>query len=740
MTGGLAYILDEDDTLIPKVNKEIVKIQRVVAPAGQLQLKNLIESHVEKTGSSRGAIILKEWDKYLPLFWQLVPPSEEDTPEASASYEPTSADKLAVKSRMDGRGGHDGRRPAGINLAGLVVLNAAKCYGKFSSRRTRVFSLQACIVSLQTCSENHQLSNGRAIHSRMIACGHRESPLSATSLINMYCKCFSIPDAISVFHESTHVHNVFIYNSIVAGLTFNDFSVEALEIYFRMRLAGVVPDNYTFPSVIKACSEIEDLKHIHGTVYKFGLDLDLFIGSALLRCYLEFEAMNDAVKVFEELPVRDDVVLWNSMINGYVQIGRFDTALMVFRRMMNAELTPSNFTVTGVLSALALACDVRNGKLLHAFALKMNYQSMVAVSNALIDMYGKCLHLADALSVFDGMLEKDMFSWNSIVSVHAQCDNQDGTLTLLREMLNSGFRIDLATATAALRACAYLAALMQGREIHGYMIRNGLDSPGETCIHNTIMDMYTKCGNIRAAQCVFNKMKIRDVASWNILVMGYGMHGLGNKALDLFFIMCDAGFKPDAISFTGVLSACSHSGFLRQGQELLESMLPKYGVSPAIEHYACIVDMLGRAGRIEEAWKLIESMVVEPNQVVWRAFLNACKLHGFEASRFAEIAALRVLELEPDHCGNYVLMSNMYGANGKYEQVAGLRHAMKQNDVKKSPGCSWIELSDGTAHAFFNGDRSHRENLSLYDGLNSLYSCFLEHDSSMEWCTVPTAV
>ncbi|KAI3472274.1 hypothetical protein Pfo_029762 [Paulownia fortunei] len=584
---------------------------------------------------------------------------------------------------------------------------------KFSSRPTPLLNLRTCIALLQSCAQNQELSNGRKIHSRMLVSGHLSSPLSATSLINMYSKCNSIIDAISVFYASTNVHNVFVYNSIIAGLTINNLPIEAFEFYCKMRLFGVAPDKFTFPCVIKACSNVVDLKNIHGLLFKLGLGFDLYIGSALVHCYLKFELMIDALELFERLPMKDDIVLWNAMINGYVQIGEFDKALVIFRRMADTGHIPNRFTVTGVLSALALAGEVYNGKLVHAFAIKMGYDLGVAILNALIDMYGKCRQLADALVVFENIIEKDMYSWNSIISVHEQCGDHDGTLRLLKGL----------TITAALPACAYLAALMHGRELHGYIIIKGLDKLNNTYTVNAIMDMYAKCGSMREACLVFDEMKIKDVASWNIMVMGYGMHGFGNEALDLFSRMCEGGLKPDEISFVGVLAACSHAGFVSRGRELLAEMQPRYGVTPAIEHYACVIDMLGRAGQLEEAFGLMSNMSIEPNQVVWRAFLAACRLHGY--ADLAEVAAQRVLELEPEHCGNYVLMSNIYGAAGRYEEVAELRHTMRQQDVKKSPGCSWVELSDGM-HVFLNGDRSHPEEYFVYDGLDSLTACLCE--------------
>ncbi|XP_022846227.1 pentatricopeptide repeat-containing protein At3g14730 [Olea europaea var. sylvestris] len=598
----------------------------------------------------------------------------------------------------------------------------------FSSKptqtRTLPLDLPSCIASLQSCAQRQDLSGGRKLHSHMIVNGNLESPVSATSLINMYSKSDSIADALCVFHASTGIHNVFVYNAIIAGFTVNDMANEAFEFYYKMRLIGIEPDKFTFPCAVKACPDTVSLEKIHGLLFKLGLEFDLFIGSALVHCYLKFDLVNEALEVFEELPNRDDAVLWNAMINGYMQIGEFNNALEIFRRMGEFRIIPNRFTITGALSALSLAGDVYNGKLIHGFVIKLRYDCGIAVLNALIDMYGKCRLKMDALKIFEDMIEKDIYSWNSIISVHEQCGDHERTLSLFKRMFRAGVWPDLVSVTAVLPACSNLAALMHGREIHGYMIINGLGKDGGTYIDNAIMDMYAKCGSMREAHLVFDTMRCRDVASWNIMVMGYGMHGFGNKALDLFFRMCKAGLKPDEVSFVGVLSACSHAGFVSEGRELLAQMQPQYGVIPTIEHYSCVIDMLGRAGQLEEAYQLLSKMTVPVNPIVWRAFLSACRLHG--NANLAEVAAQRVLELEPEHCGSYVLMSNIFGAAGRFEEVAEVRHAMRQQDVSKRPGCSWIELNNGL-HVFVTGDRAHPEEYFIYAGLDSLTERLCEH-------------
>lgn len=546
----------------------------------------------------------------------------------------------------------------------------------------------------------------------------------------MYSKCGQMDDAIWVFNcPCDDDRNVFAYNTMIAGFVVNGRAAEGLVFYNRMREMGVVADKFTFPCVIRACGdlmEVLEVRKIHGVLFKLGLELDVFAGSALVNTYLKFGLIEDAQEMFEALPERD-VVLWNAMVNGYSQIGSFDKALEVFRSMSEEGVIPNNFTVSGVLSIFAVMEDFNNGRVVHGFVIKMGYDSGTAVLNALIDVYGKCKCPGYALKIFEMMDGKDIFSWNSIISVHEQCGDHEETLRLFDKMLGAGVMPDLITITAALPACSNLVAMMHGKEIHGFMIRSSLGKDGYceyVLVNNALMDMYAKCGSMRNACMIFDKMRNKDVASWNIMIMGYGIHGYGKEALDMFARMCETQLKPDEVTFVGVLSACNHAGLLRQGREYFTQMKTNYGITPTIEHYTCVIDMLGRAGKLKEAYELVRTMPIEANPIVWRALLAACRLHG--DADLAEIAAQQVFELEPGACGGYVLMSNIYGVAGRYEEVSEVRDSMRQQNVKKTPGCSWIELKDGV-HTFITADRVHPDASLIYAELNSLTVRLREH-------------
>ncbi|GAB2293526.1 hypothetical protein Dimus_027733 [Dionaea muscipula] len=598
--------------------------------------------------------------------------------------------------------------------SGFVMLNAksvvfwalGRCplldLFRFSSsfsyfERRSAIAIPTCIAILQSCARFSNLKKGKELHSWMLKGNYLTSPLSITSLINMYSKCKNMSYAFSVFKTSISLHNVYIYNAIIAGYMGNNLCEEGFDLYLHMRCRGVMPDKFTFPCAIKGCVEVSQVKKVHGLLFKFGLDSDVFIGSALVSCYLKFVEVDAAHDVFDELDERDDV-LWNSMINGYVQMGEFDMALDVFQLMVEDGVSPSSFTCTGVLSALAMNEDLDNGRAIHGFVAKKGYDSIVAVSNALIDLYGKCKSIESAMEIFDAIVEKDIFSWNSLIFVHGLSGDYHGTMRILGMMLTAGIKPDLVTVSIALPACANLATLMHGKEIHKFMIANGFGNDGniidfeDMYVNNSLLDMYAKCGSMRSANAVFNMLTVKDLASWNIMIMGYGVLGHGKEALLMFDHMCASKLRPDEITLIAVLSACSHAGLVAHGSSYLSQMESRFGVVPTIEHYVCVIDMLGRAGQLEAAYELLLTMPIESNAVAWRAFLSACEVHG--NADLAQVAAQHIFELEPEHCGNYVLMSNVYGAIGQYGEVSDVRLTMRDQDIKKLPGYSWIDINN----------------------------------------------
>ncbi|EOA32077.1 hypothetical protein CARUB_v10015323mg [Capsella rubella] len=599
-------------------------------------------------------------------------------------------------------------------------------------KRYEYHNVATCIATLQRCAQRNDSGTGQKIHGFMVRKGFLEdSPRAVTSLVNMYAKCGLMRRAVTVFDGSER--DVFGYNALISGFVVNGSPFDAMEMYREMRAKGILPDKYTFPSLLKGCDamELSDVQKVHGLAFKLGLDSDCYVGSGLVTSYSKFMSVEDAQKVFDELPDRDDSVLWNALVNGYSQIFRFEDALTVFSKMREEGVGMSRHTITSVLSGFTVSGDLDNGRSVHGLAVKMGSDSDIVVSNALIDMYGKSKKLEKATRIFEAMDERDIFTWNSILCVNDYCGDHDGTLALFKNMLRSGIRPDIVTLTTVLPTYGRLAALDQGREIHGYMTVSGLqnrNSSNQFFIHNSLMDMYVKCGDLRDARMIFDLMRVKDSASWNIMINGYGVQSCGELALDMFSCMCRAGVKPDEITFVGLLQACSHSGFVDEGRSFFAQMETVYNIPPTSDHYTCVIDMLGRANKLEEAYELAVSMPICDNPVVWRSILSSCRLHG--NTDLALVAGKRLYELEPEHCGGYVLMSNVYVKAGKYMEVLDVRDTMRQQNVKKTPGCSWIGLKTGV-HTFFTGDKTHPELKSIHAWLNQLISHMHGHESMM---------
>ncbi|XP_042390287.1 pentatricopeptide repeat-containing protein At3g14730-like [Zingiber officinale] len=587
-------------------------------------------------------------------------------------------------------------------------------------------NLHACVSLLQLCAARRDLTRSRELHAHLLTTGLHSSRFAISALISLYSKCARPVEALSVFlSDRTPTPDLFVWNAALSALASNGLPADALRLFRRLfSEVGLSPDEFTFPCAIKACSDLGDsdvLQEIHAALFKVGFSDEMFAASALVHAYLKMGLLNEAEQVFDVLPQRD-VVLWNSMVNGFAHLCQFARSLDYFRRMINEGVIPSKYTVTGILSVFTAWADLRNGKKIHAFVLKTRYDNEISVSNSLINLYGKCHLLEDAERIFESMQEKDVVSWNSMISAYQYSAHHSKTLQLFCQMRRNGIMLDAITVAAVLPACSHLAALRLGREIHGLVITSSM-SAKDVFVVNALMDMYAKCGTLEEARLVFDRMLEPNVTSWNIMIDAYGIHGLGAEAVDLFEQMVGVGLTPDEITFVGVLSACSHAGLVETGKELLHRMESEFGLTPAMEHYSSVADMLGRAGFLEEAKGVAEKAGVR-GAGVWRAYLAACRMHG-EAGQAVE-AAERVVEMEPQGSGSYVLMASAYGGAGKFNELAEVRSQMSQKGVRKAPGCSWVEVAGARLHAFVAGDQNHPEAEEIYTALHGLFGWMRE--------------
>lgn len=355
---------------------------------------------------------------------------------------------------------------------------------------------------------------------------------------------------------------------------------------------------------------------------------------------------------------------------------------------------------------------------LHALVVKTGLDGDAGVVNTMLDAYAKGgrRDLGAARKVFDTM-EKDVVSWNSMIALYAQNGMSADALGLYRKMLNvsGSIKCNAVTLSAILLACAHAGTIQTGKCIHNQVVRMGLEE--NVYVGTSVVDMYSKCGRVEMARKAFQKIKEKNILSWSAMITGYGMHGHGQEALDIFNEMCRSGQNPNYITFISVLAACSHAGLLDKGRYWYNAMKKRFGIEPSVEHYGCMVDLLGRAGCLDEAYGLIKEMKVKPDAAIWGALLSACRIH--KNVELAEISAKRLFELDATNCGYYVLLSNIYAEAGMWKDVERMRVLVKTRGIEKPPGYSSVELK-GRTHLFYVGDKSHPQHKEIYSYLGKL--------------------
>jgi pentatricopeptide repeat protein len=568
---------------------------------------------------------------------------------------------------------------------------------------------------LQHCAQTKAVEDGRNVHAHMIKTGFEQAMFAGNNLVNMYAKCGSLTDARQVF-DKMFERNVVSWASVIAAYVQQGHAKEALKLFSAMQLDCIWANEFSVSSILKACSSIAALEaghQLHAYIVKVGFGFSSFVVNALLDMYAKCGSIENARTVFDEIGQRD-VVSWNSMIAGYARGGFKEEALQLFGHFQREDLKwdcTTLATVVGVCTDL-LALEV--GKQLHSQIAKTRSDCNVFVGSALLDMYAKCGSADDAGKVFDRMPVHNVVSWTAMISGHAQQGNAEETIKLFIKMPLAGLKADEFTYAIVLSACGMLSSLKQGMQLHGQVLKSGFLL--YVLVGNALVDMYAKSGSIENAHKVFDQMIQRDVVSWNSMIASYAQHGHGKEALQLFQQMQREKLVPNNVTFVGVLSACSHEGLLDEGCYYFDCM-SKHGVTAGMEHYTCMIVLLGRAGRLAEAEEFVNHMPFEPDIVAWRTLLSACRDHSNMeiGTRIAE----RILKLEPQDTGTYMLLSNIYAAAGRWDQVSKVRKLMKDRGVKKEPGLSWIEVRN-RVHAFTVGDRSHPQTKEIYAKLERL--------------------
>lgn len=569
---------------------------------------------------------------------------------------------------------------------------------------------------LKVCGDNADLRRGKEIHGQVITNGFSSNVFAMTGVVNLYAKCRQIEDAYKMFDRMPE-RDLVCWNTIIAGFAQNGLAKMALDLVLRMQEEGQKPDSITVVTVLPATANIGSWrigKLIHGYAIRAGFELLVNISTALVDMYSKCGSVGTARLIFDRMKQRT-VVSWNSMIDGYVQSGDPEEAMSIFQKMLDEGVEPTNVTVMEALHACADLGDLERGKFVHKLVdeLKLGYD--VSVKNSLISMYSKCKRVDLAAKVFEGLQGKTIVSWNAMILGYAQNGRVNEALNHFFGMQSQNIKPDSFTLVSVIPALAELSVTRQAKWMHGLVIRNCLDK--NVFVMTALVDMYAKCGAIRTARKLFDTMEERHVTTWNAMIDGYGTHGLGKDAVELFNDMQQGTIKPNDITFLCVISACSHSGLVEEGLRFFSSMKEDYGLEPAMDHYGAMVDLLGRAGQLNKAWDFIQDMPVEPGITVFGAMLGACKIH--KNVELGERAAKKLFELNPDEGGYHVLLSNIYATASMWDKMAKVRTMMEKTGLQKTPGCSLVELKN-EVHSFYSGSTIHPQSKRIYAFLETL--------------------
>ncbi|XP_027360380.1 pentatricopeptide repeat-containing protein At4g14820 [Abrus precatorius] len=523
---------------------------------------------------------------------------------------------------------------------------------------------------------------------------------------------------------------------------------KTLFLYRKLRRNGSLLNRFSFPPLLKAVSKVCALNEgleIHGYASKLGFHADPFIQTGLIAMYAACGRIMDARLLFDKMSHRD-VVTWNMMIDGYCQSGLYDHVLKLYEEMKSSGMEPDGIILCSVLSACGHAGNLSYGKAIHEFIVdndlyvdshlqtalvnmyancgtmdlarevydKLSSKHLV-VSTAMLSGYGKLGMVNDARFIFDQMVERDLVCWSAMISGYAESDQPQEALNLFNEMQRRGIEPDRITMLSVISACGHIGALVQAKWIHTYADKNGFGRA--LSINNALIDMYAKCGNLVRAREVFENMSRKNVISWSSMINAYAMHGDADSAIDLFHRMKEQDIEPNGVTFIGLLYACSHAGLVEEGQKFFSSMINEHGIPPQREHYGCMVDLYCRANNLRKAVEIIETMPFPPNVIIWGSLMSACQNHG--EVELGEFAAKRLLELEPDHDGALVVLSNIYAKERRWDDVGLIRKLMKHKGISKEKACSRIEVNN-KVHVFLMADRYHEQSDKIYEKLDAV--------------------
>ncbi|KAF8714812.1 hypothetical protein HU200_027342 [Digitaria exilis] len=751
-----------------------------------------------------------------------------------------------------------------------ILITASSRGGRFEDALGLFRSMLACGVAQSTptavtvavvvpaCAKWRHVWAGRCVHGYVVKAGLESDTLCGNALVSMYAKVGgsrAVDDAHRAF-SSIRCKDVVSWNSIIAGYIENGVFQDALVLFGQMISQGFLPNYSTVANILPMCSLTEFGRYhgreVHGFVVRHGLEMDISVCNALIIHYSKVSEMKAVESMFASMDMRD-IVTWNSVIAGYVMNGYHSGALDLFQGLLSTGIAPNSVSFISLLTACAQLRDVRSGigvhgyifrrptllqetslmnalvtfysqcdrfddafcaftdilnkdliswnailsacanseqhieefcrvlgemchqwdsvtvlnvirmsalcgirmvREAHGWSLRVGYTGETSVANAILDAYVKCGRsqdasilfrnlaglnivtdnimiscymknncIEDAEEIFNHMAEKDLTSWNLMIQLYAQNDMDDQAFSLFNHLQSEGLKPDIVSITSILKACIHLCSVYLVRQCHTYMLRASLQ---DIHLEGALLDAYSKCGNITSAYNIFQVSPKKDLITFTAMIGCYAMHGMAEEAVELFSKMFKLDIRPDHVVLTTLLSACSHAGLVDAGIKIFNSIREIHRVEPTAEHYACMVDLLARSGRLQDAYVLALDMPPHAvNANAWGSLLGACKVHG--EVELGQLAADHLFSMEAGNIGSYVIMSNIYAADEKWDGVEHVRKLMNSKDMKKPAGCSWIEV-EKTRHLFVANDVKHQYRSCIYDMLGSLYQQIIDTD------------
>ncbi|XP_057797445.1 pentatricopeptide repeat-containing protein At3g49740-like [Salvia miltiorrhiza] len=554
-------------------------------------------------------------------------------------------------------------------------------------RRMRILDVQAdnyAFASVLSLCSSGQLDFGRQLHCLVFKNGFLRQGSVVNSLVTMYFNCGSAGDAYGAFEEiGRQVGDEITYNAVIAGLVNVERDQEALLMFKDMQTLGLKPTELTFVSVMGACFYSEIATQVHGQAIKMSFGDSTKVNNAVISMYSNCGELAAACLVFRTLEEKD-IVSWNAIIASYAQESLSEDAISTYLQMQRNGIEPDEFTIGSLLASLDL---IRVVEMIQAVVTKRALICRVEVANALLSAFSRNDEIEKAHEVFCQMHSRNVISWNSMISGFLLNGLPDEGLQQFSKLLEIGLKPNHYTLSLVLSICSSISDLLHGKEVHAYLLKLGYFF--HTLLGNALITLYSKCGTLDWSLRVFHSMTKKDAVSWNSVISAHALHGEGKEAIRWFEAMqCSSAVRPDKATFTAVLSACSHTGLVADGIRIFNLMVKGYGIEPEMHQFSCVVDLLGRAGFLDVAERLIKDSGTDIDPSVWWTLLSSCAAYGH--LQLGNIVAKFLLETGQDDPSLYILLSNLHANAGKWEEAARFREVMKRYGVMKQPGSSWI--------------------------------------------------